>query len=285
MPAEIILFIFGLMIGSFLNVVSLRYDGERVVADPNVIGGRSHCPHCGETLHWYELIPVVSFIIQNRKCRHCGARIGWQYPIVELLSACIFTFVPIVTYMLTGPGEPLIVVSTLWVVVFEILLLIACIDLRLGIIPDELSFALGVLGIFFITTLGGYFGPANHSLFGSYAGFFGLQENILLNHLAAAVIACLFFFILVVATRGKGMGMGDVKLAFPLGLIFGWPDIMVLVAGAFIIGAVVGIALIVRGKKNMKGTLPFAPFLAIGAAIVFFGSYAVTSGYLHIGGL
>lgn len=278
----VFLFIFGLLIGSFLNVVALRYDGDRVVADPKVIGGRSRCPHCGKTLQWYELIPVISFIIQRRKCRGCGAKIGWQYPLVELISACIFAFVPLQTFMLTGPGEPFVTLSIFWVIVFELLLLIAYIDIRLRIIPDELNVVLGVLGIFMLIFLGGYFGIANHSLFGSYGAGLGLQNSLWANRIAAGIGAAAFFALLILVTRGKGMGMGDVKLALPLGLIFGWPDIILLIVLAFILGALAGVVLIVRGERTMKGSLPFAPFLVVGAAIVFFAGYWIAAAYFGI---
>jgi prepilin signal peptidase PulO-like enzyme (type II secretory pathway) len=276
------LFVFGLLIGSFLNVVALRYDGDHMVGDPNVIGGRSRCPHCGKTLQWYELIPVISFVIQNRRCRNCKATIGWQYPLVELISACIFAFVPLQTFMLTGPGEPFVVLSTFWVIAFELFLLVAYIDIRLGIIPDELNGALGILGIFMNIFIAGYFGVANHSLLGVYAGWFGLQQNIWINHIAAAALGAAFFALLILVTRGKGMGMGDVKLAVPLGLIFGWPDIVPVVVLAFIIGALAGVALIARGRKTMKGSLPFAPFLIAGATIVFFAGFRLAAAYFGL---
>lgn len=276
------LFIFGLLIGSFLNVVALRYDGEKFVADPRAIGGRSHCPHCGKTLQWYELIPVVSFVIQKRKCRGCGAKIGWQYPLGEIISGCIFAFVPLQTFSLTGPGTMFVIVSVFWIIVFELLFLMAYIDLRLGIIPDELNVILGIVGIFMLIFLGGYFGTTNHSLFGVYAFPFGLQNNFWTNHIVAALAACAFFAILVAVTRGKGMGMGDVKLALPLGLIFGWPDIIFLIGIAFVIGAITGVGFIIMKRKTIKQSLPFAPFLAIGAAVVFWGGFVLLGGYFRL---
>ena len=265
-----------------MNVIALRYNGDDMVADPRVIGGRSHCPHCGKTLQWYELIPVVSFIIQGRTCRNCKAKIGWQYPLVELISGAIFAFVPMQTFQLTGPGQPFIIFSSFWIITFELLLLVAYIDIRLGIVPDELNVALGVLGIFFIIFLAGYYGLANHSLIGSYAALFGLQDSIWTNHLFAALVGAMFFALLIVVTQGKGMGMGDVKLAIPLGLIFGWPDVAFLIVSAFVVGAIAGVALIVRGKKTVKGSLPFAPFLIMGAALVFFAGLPIMRAYFGL---
>ncbi len=90
----LILFVFGLAIGSFLNVVALRYDGERSLFDAGPVSGRSYCPHCGRTLRWFELVPLVSFIMQGAKCRRCHAPISFQYPLVELISGLVFVFVP-----------------------------------------------------------------------------------------------------------------------------------------------------------------------------------------------
>lgn len=101
-----VLFVFGLVIGSFLNVVSLRYDGGRFIFDPRVIGGRSHCPHCKKTLRWFELVPLASFLAQGGRCRSCKAKLSIQYPIVELLYGATFVLVPwrAAAFMAAGPA-------------------------------------------------------------------------------------------------------------------------------------------------------------------------------------
>ncbi|HEX4104214.1 MAG TPA: prepilin peptidase [Candidatus Paceibacterota bacterium] len=279
----VVLFVFGLAIGSFVNVLALRYDGEHFLFDPRVIGGRSHCPHCKHTLRWYELVPVISFVVQRARCRNCGARIGSQYPLVELLSGFIFALVPF-----SLQGAP-VVLPTLWVIAFEILLLIAYVDIRLRIVPDELNIFLGIAGIFIAVFTVGYFGMANVSLFGAYAGIFGLQNNFWIAHLAGALAGAAFFWLLAFVSpfvfKQEGMGMGDVKLALPLGFLFGWPDILLLYGAAFVIGALAGIAMIIARKKAMKQTLPFAPFLVAGAAIAFFLGTPLVGWYFRIIGL
>ena len=251
-----ILFIFGVVIGSFLNVVTLRYDGEHFLLDTKAIGGRSQCMHCKKTLRWFELIPIVSFIIQGGRCRQCKARLNIQYPIVELLSGLIFVFVPLTV----GPSA---LAATLWVAAFEALLVMAVIDIRLGIIPDEINIFLGVVGILLAIA------P-------------GWEGSVVLSTVIGAAVAGVFFAILIGVTRGKGMGMGDLKLAIPLGLIFGWPDIIFVLAFSFIIGAAVGVLAIARGKSSMKSTLPFGPFLALGAATMFFWGAPLIGWYLSI---
>jgi prepilin signal peptidase PulO-like enzyme (type II secretory pathway) len=255
----VILFVFGVAIGSFLNVVTLRYDGEHFLLNASAIGGRSHCMHCKKTLRWFELVPIVSFLIQGGRCRECKARLAIQYPIVELLSGIIFVLVP---FTLAGTA----LAATLWVAVFEALLMMAVIDIRLGIIPDEINIFLGIVGILLAIV------P-------------GWQGSAVLSKLIGAAVAGVFFALLIAVTRGKGMGMGDLKLAIPLGLIFGWPDIIFLLAFSFIIGAIVGVCAIVRGKSSMKSTLPFGPFLALGAVTMFFWGLPILGWYLSILGI
>lgn len=264
----LILFLFGIAVGSFLNVLALRYDGEHFVLSPKKIGGRSHCPHCKKTLRWFELIPVVSWVIQGGRCRRCGQAIGWYYPLVELLSGIIFVVAP----------------SALWIIIFEILLLIAYIDIRLTIIPDELNIALGIAAIAVIA-VSATSSTLNQSSFGLYASVFGLQGNIWLNHIVGAIVGGGIFGAIVAATRGRGMGMGDVKLGVPLGLLFGWPDIFIIAIMAFIIGGIFGVALIAGGQKTMKSAVPFGPFLVAASAIAFFAGAPIFDTYFHMLGL
>jgi leader peptidase (prepilin peptidase)/N-methyltransferase len=282
------LFLFGLAIGSFLNVIALRYDGDHFLFDPKEIGGRSHCPHCKETLRWFELFPVLSFLVQRGKCLRCHKRIGFQYPLVELISGLIFVTVPLRLFPAIALAHgPLLIIplSAIWIVALEILLLIAYIDIRLGIIPDELNVALGILGLIEIFFVAQYFGIGNPSFFGIFAGMFGLQGNVWINHVVAALVGTLFFAGLVAVTRGKGMGMGDVKLALPLGLLFGWPDIIMIMAFSFIIGGFFGVIAILAKNKTMKSAVPFAPFLVAGAVAVFFWGSAFFGWYFHMIGL
>jgi len=248
-------FVFGLLLGSFLNVVALRYREDKFVFNPKVIGGRSSCPHCKKNLQWFELVPLFSFFLQEAKCRSCRKPISWLYPLGELLSGLVFALVP-----LHVPGGA----GWIWVAVFEIFLLICIIDFRLHIIPDELTIFLAALGLFLVL------GNWSTDFIGTYRFLFGLQDGVWLNHLFGAAILGAFFSAIVLLTRGKGMGWGDVKLSLALGFLFGWPGGMMLAATSFVLGGASGIALILLGKKNRKSTLPFGPFLGLGAVIIFF---------------
>jgi leader peptidase (prepilin peptidase)/N-methyltransferase len=279
-----ILFILGLALGSFLNVVILRYDPDRFLFDVQVIGGRSHCPSCHTQLRWFELIPVLSFIAQGRRCRVCKAPLNWQYPIVEIIAAFLVLGVP----QLLGNSfffrlAPLPVFQiVLWEVVFLTLLTLSVIDFREHIIPDEANILLAGIGSILILLNMSQFGPTEGSFLKAYALLFGIRNNIFLNHIVGVLIASLFFGALVVLTRGRGMGMGDLKLAMALGLLFGWPDIVVIVGLAFVIGSVVGVFEILRRKKTMKSFVPFGPFLALGSALVFFFGSQIVQFYFSL---
>jgi len=284
----IILFVLGLAVGSFINVISLRYQSGRRLLDKKVIDGRSHCPICFKTLIWYELIPIFSFFLQRGKCRSCGHKISLQYPLVEILSGLIFVLVPIKILTITKLPNYQLLIILIWLLVFVFLLLLSIIDLRHSIIPNQINLTLGILGlILLIIKSAGQWSIVNgqQSFLGHYAVIFGLRENIWINYSVAALLGMAIFGVIILLSRGKAMGLGDFKLVAALGLIFGWPDILMVIFLAFIIGALVSIVFLIRKKKKMKDAIPFGPFLAIGAALTFFFGYQVIGGYFKLFGL
>jgi prepilin signal peptidase PulO-like enzyme (type II secretory pathway) len=279
----ILLFVFGVAVGSFLNVVSLRYRDDKFLLSQGVIGGRSRCPHCKTALGWFELIPLLSFLLQRGRCRSCGAKISFQYPLVEFLSGLIFVFVPsrLVSQGLVISSASHLLLSTFWVLVFLTLLLISLIDLRLGIIPDEANVFLLFLGFLIILFTPPYFASGQGSFFGPYSPFFGSWGSIWPRHILAALLMGAFFGFLIYFTRGRGMGVGDLKLGIPLGFIFGWPDIVLIICASFIIGSLAGLYVIAFKNKSLKSSLPFGPFLAAAAAITFFFGYELINLYFR----
>ncbi|MBZ1348847.1 MAG: prepilin peptidase [Candidatus Liptonbacteria bacterium] len=273
-----LIFFFGAAAGSFLNVLSLRYN-----PDKNLFynaGGRSRCLGCGEKLCWYELIPLFSFFIQKGRCRHCRQRLLWQYPLIEALCGllCVFiTFKILETSLIYFlPLSTQVFLIILWFLIFLSLVLMSLIDFKLQIIPDEINIFLIVLG--FLNLLVYYYlFPFSDiidlnlktSFLGSYALLFRFSDILWFNFLLGAVFGGLFFGFLYFITKGQGMGFGDVKLAFSLGLVFGWPDILIISLLAFIIGSFVGLFLMIRQKKKMKDLLPFGPFIALSSFLVF----------------
>lgn len=285
--------VFGLIFGSFLNVVTIRYNPDKGFSNLKSIGGRSRCPICRKQLAWYELVPVLSFLFLRGKCRHCGHRISLQYPIVELLTALLFVAVPwqIVAFSqalflggtsMTSGG--LIVLSLLWIAAFVLFLILSVIDLKHMIIPDSINVALALIGVAIAGTTQWIqgFGAFQGSFLRHYAMIFGLRESIWMNHLVAAIVGLLFFGGIIVLSRGRAMGWGDFKLAGSLGLIFGWPDIVLVLALSFISGSIISIGLMIKGRKGMKDAVPFGPFLVIGAVATFFFGFQLISLYFGL---
>lgn len=283
-----IFFVFGAIVGSFLNVVSLRYQPEQKVFDIKIIGGRSRCPHCGKTLTWYELIPIISFLIQLGKCRSCRHRLSFQYPIVEILSGFIFLVVPwhfnnfqfsIINFQSIFNYSIII-----WVLIFLSLLLIAIIDFRHFIIPDSLSLGLAILGIIllFINIFSRRFDFLTGSFLGHYSLLFGFRESIWFNYLLAGFTGAAFFALIIFITRGRAMGMGDVKLGAALGLIFGWPDILMVLFLSFLAGSLISVIFLALKRKGLKDMVPFGPFLASGACLTFLFGYPIIDIYFKI---
>ena len=278
----LILFILGIAIGSFLNVVSLRYEPGQKLMDFKIIGGRSHCPYCGKILSWYELVPLFSFLIQKGKCRNCEHKLSWQYPLVELLSGLIFVFVPLV-----ASYWPLVII---WLLIFILFLLLSIIDFRHYIIPNSINLSLAILGM---VLMGIYIFQSNNltiqqfnnfSFLGHYSLLFDFPflSSIWLNHFFAAFIAMAFVAAIIILSRGRGMGWGDFKLVGALGLIFGWPDILMLLFLSFIVGSVAVLPLLIKKQKTMKDVVPFGPFLIIAATLTFFLGHQIIDGYFKL---
>jgi prepilin signal peptidase PulO-like enzyme (type II secretory pathway) len=248
-------FVLGLSVGSFLNVVICRLQTKELI-----LFSRSHCPKCRAVLRWYDLIPVLSFLIQRGKCRYCGKRISWQYPIVEISTACLFLLIFNFKFLILNEFLILNFINLFYYFfIVSLLIIIFVYDLKHYIIPDKIVYpAILVSGIWL--------------LLGVLPGVLPLGGDFLSHAkgwtpILAALLASGFFLSLVLVSQGKWLGLGDVKLAFLMGLILGWPNILLALFLAFFSGAIVGIGLIVAGKKNIKSEIPFGPFLA-GATII-----------------
>ncbi len=289
----IILFVFGLVVGSFLNVVTIRYQlGGRILATSR-IGGRSHCPKCQSTLRWYELLPLLSFVFQGGKCRHCDYRLSWQYPVVEFISGILTAAIPLFFYnqfkvaIAAASGEYLLWyfgLCAIWLIAAYTFLVLSIIDLKYTIIPDAANILLTVLGIaaVAIKTLYGSEMGYNGSFLGSYALAIPIDDLAWVQALAAAGLGALLFGGIITLTRGRGMGLGDLKLIIPVGLLMGWPDIIFVLAGSFIIGAALSLILMAIGKKSFKDGVPFGPFIALAVFVIMFYGEALMAWYFTL---
>ena len=251
-------FLFGTIIGSFLNVVIYRYNTGAT------LGGRSLCMSCGKKLSWYELVPVISFLAQKRKCTNCGSAISWQYPITELLTGFLFLFVFSLQYPLLNFTD-IADVLFYWVVV-SLLVVITVYDWKHKIIPDGLAYTFAVLSL---------------GAFLLHAGFpLGRLSSApyVLNLLAGPILASPFA-LLWLWSRGRWIGLGDAKLALGIGWFLGFYAGLSAVILAFWTGAFLGVTVLsFKGKTfTIKGEIPFGPFLVLGTFLVFFFGIDVLS--------
>jgi leader peptidase (prepilin peptidase)/N-methyltransferase len=252
-------FIFGLAIGSFLNLVIYRLDTGK-----SIIKTRSHCPYCKKTLSWFELIPLMSFILQKGKCTKCHKKISQQYPLVELATGILFVLC--IWYFF-----PNFLLSAFYFLFSSILVIIFVYDLKHYIIPDQVIYPAVFVALIFnlIKDL-----TSSCSLLTVHCS--------LLNGLLAALAAGAFFLAIVLVSKGKWMGVGDIKLALFMGLVLGWPKILVALFLAFLIGAFASIILIILKKKTLKSEIPFGPFLAGGTIIAIFWGNVLINWYLGL---
>lgn len=249
----LVIFLFGLAVGSFLNCIIYRLE-----ANKSFLRGRSFCPHCKHILGWQDLIPIFSFIILKGKCRYCQQKISLQYPFVEFATGILFVL--ILNYSLSN-----LLIASYWLLVTCFLIIIFVYDLKHYIIPDKIVYpAIGLALIFNFQFL----------IFNQFPIF---QFSMLSAFGTAA-----FFLAIVLVSRGQWMGVGDIKLAFLMGLILSWPNILFALFSAFFLGAIIGIGLIISGKRTLKSEVPFGPFLVTGTFLSLFLGEKIINWYLGL---
>lgn len=254
----VFIFLFGLIIGSFLNVVVLRYNTGK-----NFLHGRSLCFSCGKHLRWFELLPVISFLIQRGRCSSCKARISWQYPAVEFLTGVVFLLYTLRSTVLLGES---FLTLFFGLFVWAILIALSVYDIRHMIIPDSF------LRIFISLVLFRYLLFLNQGV---------VTPDMFYNAIISGLIVSIFFFFLWAVSNGRWIGFGDVKLSFGLVFSLGLPQGLSAVAFAFWSGALYalsklflaryGFIQLSGGQKTVtiKSEVPFGPFLVLGVFIAY----------------
>ena len=238
----LVIFLFGLIVGSFLNSIIYRLStGE------SFLFKRSSCPHCKHQLGWQDLIPIFSFLILKGKCRYCSQKISLQYPLIELATGLLF-----VSFFIFHFSFFIFIIACFLIIIFVY-------DLKYYLIPDKIIYPAIAIALLYNV----------------------LYSYFILNTIYAAFGAAAFFLTIVLISRGKWMGVGDIKLAFFMGLLLGWPNILVALFLAFFIGAIIGVGLIVTGKKTLKSEVPFGPFLVAGTFIAMFWGQNIINWYLN----
>ena len=242
----ILVFILGLIFGSFANVCIYRMPRNLSIVKPN-----SHCTTCNNFIKWYDNIPILSYILLKGKCRNCGSKISLRYPFVEFVCGLLFLSM----YFLFGFSYMLLPFCLL---VF-CLLVITAIDFDFQIIPDEISFFLIIFGL--LTSSFNFFlgDTILHRILNSFLGFLAGGGSLLL----VAIIGKRIF--------GKdAMGGGDIKLMAGVGTFIGWDKVLFSIFVACLFGSIVGICMILLKKIGRKQEIPFGPYLSISSFLILF---------------
>lgn len=248
---SVVVFLFGLVVGSFDNVAIYRIPEGKSLWSP-----RSFCPNCAKTISWYDNIPVLSYLILRRRCRNCGKSISIQYPLVELTSGLLFLAV----FAKVGFVWSAYLLPYLFMV--TVLIIVSVIDLQKQIIPNKVIYPSIVIAL-------------------ASMGIVALVEGdakIIVDGLIGAVVVAAPWAVAALIFP-KGFGMGDAKLAAFTGAILGWRSELVGFLIGIALGAFVGIVLMIAGKKGRKSRIPFGPFLAAGALIALFWGPAIWDAY------
>jgi prepilin signal peptidase PulO-like enzyme (type II secretory pathway) len=239
------LFFLGAIFGSFFGVILDRYNTGKG------IGGRSMCFTCKRTLKAPELVPIVSWVCLGGKCRGCKTKISIEYLFLEIASGLVFVASALIVFPMYGYVGPVhfFAFMAYYLSIFSIFLIIAFYDLRHTIIPDPMVYTAAAIAFF------GIFLFPNPTIW-----------DILAGPILASPFALIWFF-----SKGKYMGLGDAKLALPIGWMLGLSGGVAALLFAFWIGAVISLVLMAvrRGRYQMKTEIPFAPYLVIGAYIAF----------------
>ncbi|WP_391202189.1 prepilin peptidase [Psychrobacillus sp. L4] len=243
----VIVFIYGLVFGSFFNVVGLRVPkGESIVHPP------SHCKVCDRNLTLLDLVPVFSYLFLRGKCRGCGTKIHWMYPVMELSTGILFAF----AFVQLGFSKELIVA----ILFISLLVIITVSDIAFMLIPDKilLFFLVPLIAARFLSPLA----PWWDSIIGAVIGFGVL-------------------FLIAVLSKG-GMGGGDIKLFFVIGIVLGVTQTLVTLFLASFIGAIIGVISLKIAKKGRKTPIPFGPSIAVAAVFSYFYGQVLVDWYVNL---
>ena len=246
-----IVLIYGILIGSFLNVCIYRIPEEL-----SIVTERSHCMNCNTKLKWYELVPVFSYIFQLGRCRTCKSRISIQYPIVEALNGVMYV---LVFYFYGWDSIYALLLSVVYSLTISALIVLSVIDFRTNIIPSGINIFLLVMGL--LAVMIKYFES-------------GRGTDIVWDHTVGFFVISIFLLLIFYATKGRAIGGGDIKLMASAGLLLGWE----LVILAFFIGCIM--AAIIHPLRmrisNIGRSLAFGPYLSVGIVLsLFFGKQMI----------
>lgn len=254
----VFIFIFGLIIGSFLNVVIYRlHRGEKFIT------GRSKCLFCGHKLYINDLIPLFSFLFLKGRCRYCKQSFSKQYFLVELFTGIIFSLI----FLSIFPNQSFINFETLalikllfWWIIASFLIIIFVYDAKYYLILDKISIPAIFIALVFNLILG----------------------NNLLNFLFAGLIAGSFFLLQYTISKGRWVGGGDIRLGFLMGVILGFPNVITALFIAYVLGSIISIILLLNKQKHWGDKIPFGTFLTIATIVTMLYGDILVNWYLSL---
>lgn len=305
-------FILGTLLGSLVKALTCRSLSNKSFL------GRSYCPACKRSLRWYDLFPIISYIFLKGRCRYCQKKIGIEYLAVEVVMGILVGFLfwqqfqdfqsldfARDKFSIFNPSTLLRINFQFSVFLFELvykIFFITCLailfltDLKKMFIPDRIVLPAIWISIIFITVitiikiiylyyylsqtvLGRLLLPPRSDYFYHHAYY---TAELFLGSILMGLLIGGFFMALIIITKGKGMGGGDVKLGAFMGLGLGFPNAPIATMLAFLLGAVVAIVLMVTGKKRFGQSIPFGPFLVLGSLMALFWGSHISNWYLHL---
>jgi len=270
---SVLVLLFGLTIGSFLNVCIAR-----IPLDLSIVSPPSHCPRCKAPIRWFDNIPLISFAVLGGKCRTCGLPIAWRYPLVELLNGLLYLWT---IYEFGFTGESILVM-----ILCSSLVVITFIDIDHQIIPDVITFPGMAVGLciapFFMTTLTG---PLPFGIGGMLPPL-GQYATSLINACIGLVFGAAPLYTIGLIweklRKVEAMGGGDVKYMAMVGSFLGWKGAFLNIMLGAVSGSFVGVALILLKKHQSDKVIPFGPFLAFGTLLTVFMGSDIISWYIDV---
>lgn len=289
-------FLIGTILGSFAKAVADRLKKQ------NSLRGRSYCANCKHNLAWYDLFPVISYLMLRGKCRYCHK----QIPFSNFASEIVMGGLVLILFLTqafdlniflnpTFASIPIILTFIFKIIIVLILFILFLTDLKTGLLPDKITFpAVGIGLVYWLiicslnswllyiglkgNVIGKYLMPPYSNYL--YTLIYRVWEPAIYS-IILGIAASLFFVFLIIITKGKGMGWGDVKFVLFIGIVLGFPNGLIALFLAFLSGALFSIILLIFGKKRFGQTIPFGPFISFGAYVALLWGPQISNWYLN----